>query len=483
MKAITMSYSKSYGKYGDLRYVFRASYKDPLDKEYKQIVRTFTVPKDVIGKTRKHNEFLLQCEQSINCEKEEILSKYKDGNYLRKQSEKIVFCDYAKQWIDDILVRDPESFHYHIDSLANLRFFQEHFKKLTLAEMTQKVVREFCDWLRVRTYKKYKVTSKMNIKKIIWDKGLTLYDVADACEMSIATIDEAAKIGASISIESAEKLCKFLDVKVSNCFDVVITEQLYSKSANNQVRWLLSSILGAAVKDGYIPINYASSEYIVPMTGVEKERICMKSQKEYMEFIKPIKEIENIRLKTILLISITLGPRVSEISGLSWPKIDLENKTIKINENVMDVHKHGLVKKGTKTPKSNRLIMIPDFLFDALVEYKQWWDNKKQTLGDAWLNNDYLFLNDEGRIITGNTINNWLKAYEQEHGFIRTTIHGIRHSVLSVLNNNKISRKSISKLAGHSNVATTDKYYINTFTEEDELVCDTLNNLLTEGLA
>ena len=65
MKAITMSYSESYGKYGDLRYVFRASYKDPLDKEYKQIVRTFTVPKDVIGKTRKHNEFLLQCEQSI----------------------------------------------------------------------------------------------------------------------------------------------------------------------------------------------------------------------------------------------------------------------------------------------------------------------------------------------------------------------------------------------------------------------------------
>ena len=76
MKAITMSYSKSYGKYGDLRYVFRASYKDPLDKEYKQIVRTFDVPKDVIGKTRRHNEFLLQCEQSINCEKEEILSKY-----------------------------------------------------------------------------------------------------------------------------------------------------------------------------------------------------------------------------------------------------------------------------------------------------------------------------------------------------------------------------------------------------------------------
>ena len=50
--------------------------------------------------------------------------------------------------------------------------------------------------------------------------------------------------------------------------------------------------------------------------------------------------------------------------------------------------------------------MIPDFLFDALVEYKQCWDNKKQTLGDAWLNNDYLFLNDEGRIITGHTINN-----------------------------------------------------------------------------
>lgn len=482
MKAITMSYSKSYGKYGDLRYVFRASYKDPLDKEYKQLVRTFSVPKDIIGTARKHKEFLLQCEQSINNEKEDILNKYKDGNYLRNQAKKIVFCDYAKQWIEDILVRTPNSYHYHTDSLANLRFFQEHFKKLTLAEMTQKVVREFCDWLRVRTYKKYKVTSKMNIKKIIWSKGLTLYDVTDACNMSIATIDEAAKIGASISIQSAEKLCKFLDVKVSNCFDVVITEQLYSKSANNQVRWLLSSILGAAVKDGYIPTNYASSDYIDPMTGVEKERVCIKSQKEYIEFIRPIKEIDNIRLKNILLISVTLGPRVCEISGLSWDKIDLENKTIMINKNVMDVYGHGMVIKDGKTASSNRLVLIPDILCESLVEYKKWWDKQKEELGDAWLNLNYLFLNDEGRIITGNTINNWVKAYEKENEFIRTTIHGIRHTVLSVLNNNKISRKSISKLAGHSNVATTDEYYINTLSEEDELVCNTLNSLVSEAL-
>ena len=275
MKGNTMCYYESKNEYDQVKIIFRASYKDPLTKKYKQIVRSFDVPDEIYTKTRKYKEFRLECENLVIKDKEQILNKYSDDNYLHEQAKKIVFCDYAKKYIDDMLIRNPMAYHYHTDCLSHLKVLENHFQKLTLSEITHKVVRDFCDWLRTRTYTKYKVVCKKLIKPIIKDKKMTLEYVSKSCNISISTLDEASKIGATIEYETAKKLCNFLNIKINEYYNITETICEFSKSANNKVRWLLSSILGNAVKEGYISVNYASSDYISPMTGTKNNRILI----------------------------------------------------------------------------------------------------------------------------------------------------------------------------------------------------------------
>lgn len=482
MKSNTMSYEYVKNKNSQNKVVFRASYKDPLTKKYKQIVRTFDVSQDIINKERKLKEYLLQCENLVIQEKENILNKYKDDYLLHEQAKKILFCDYAKQWIEDILVRSPMSYHYKTDCLSNFKILEEHFQKLTLTEMTHKVVKDFCDWLRVRTYTKCKAVCKKELKPLIKERKMTLDYVAKNCDICISTIDEASKIGSSVKYENAKVLCDFLKIPLNEYFSVSTTVCKYSKSSNNTMRWLVSSVLGDAVREGYISTNYASSEYISPMTGTKRVREQICSENEFRQFISHIKDVQDIRKRTIFMISSCFGLRVCEISGLSWDNINFFNKTIEINKNVMEIYRFGIVEKNTKTDSSNRKLYMPPCLEKCLIEYKNWWDKTNLELGDLWKNKNYLFINDKGNPIVGRIINKWLKEYEETYNLKKITIHGIRHAVLSTLNNSNINRKTISKIAGHSKVATTDDYYIDSFEESDILAINKIDEIISESI-
>ena len=93
------------------------------------------------------------------------------------------------------------------------------------------------------------------------------------------------------------------------------------------------------------------------------------------------------------------GLRVSEVFGLTWDDIDLENRTLTVNKNIVEKNQNGSTHGrhlsgkaktvwyfGTcKTPSSYRTIDIGNTLTTALKEFKKEQDNNKKEYGDTYM--------------------------------------------------------------------------------------------------
>ena len=119
------------------------------------------------------------------------------------------------------------------------------------------------------------------------------------------------------------------------------------------------------------------------------------------------------------------------------------------------IYGFGVITKGTKNESSARVISLPNNFVKLLKEYKIWWDNEKFLHGDLWLNTDRLFVRNDGKDMPNATIASWLKEFQEKNGLKRVTLHGLRHTNITMLIANGVDIKTVSARVGHSDIKTT----------------------------
>ncbi len=459
-------------KHGELSFELHCSGKDAYTKEYKVYVKRIKVPKELTGK-KEIEKFRLQCQVEYK-EKVEKLSK----GILSYEDKKISFCDYAEQWVERIMLYNKEAYNHYMHGKRNLTIYREHFGRFTLAEMTLPVIQNFCDWLCTRTYKKETIIVKESLRDVIKDKGFILKQVAEKCDIATNTLTLAIEEGKHIAKTTAEKLCKFLDVPINKYFNVISEDVPYSKTANKGLKVMLHTILSQAVKDGLIPINYASSEYTKKITGTVGKKKIFETQDEIHNFLDCLAKEPDIRKRVAFSIGLSLGLRGAEISGLSWQDIDFDKGTISINKNTIYTECFGVVTKGTKNKSSTRVINMPQTLINLLQEYYVWWLEEKQNHGDLWANTDKLFVQNSGKDMCNSTISVWLKKFEIQNDIKRVTLHGLRHTNITMQIVNGVDIKTVASRVGHSDVQTTLNIYSHCTNQSDKRASDIIEQLL-----
>ncbi len=461
-----------YNKRGELRFELHCSGKDPYTKKYKVYIKTFKVPNELTGK-KEVEKFRVQCQVDFKKEVEKL-----SAGILSYEDKKISFYDYAEQWVERLRLYHKESYNHYMHSKLNLKVFKEHFGRLTLAEMTLPVIRNFCDWLCTRTYKKEIIIVKESLRDVIKEKGLILKQVAEKCNIATNTLTLAIEKDKHIAKTTAEKLCKFLDVPINKYFTVICEDTPYSKAANKSLKSNLHTILGQAVKDGLIPKNYASKEYTNAISGTCGEKLIYESQEEIQQFLDCIEKEKDIRKQVAFSIGINLGLRGAEITGLDWNDINFDDGTVSINKNTIYVGGFGVVTKSTKNKSSTRTISAPQSLLNLLRRYKEWWNDEKLKHGDLWANTNKLFVQSDGKDMCNATISVWLKQFEEENNLKRVTIHGLRHTHITMLISNGLDIKTVASRVGHSNVQTTLNIYAHYTHQSDKKASDIIEQLL-----
>lgn len=233
----------------------------------------------------------------------------------------------------------------------------------------------------------------------------------------------------------------------------------YLKTINNQ----LSAIF-----------NYAVQYYDLKSNPCAKAGSMGKSKAEEMdfwtgeEFKKFIDSVMNKRLSYMAFMTLYwTGMRLGELLALTPKDVDLEKRTISITKSYQRLGKKDVI-TPPKTPKSKRVITIPEFLAADIKDYM-----------------DSLYdLQEEDRLfpITKYYLEHEMQRGIKESGVKRIRLHDLRHSHASLLIELGFSPLEIANRLGHEKVETTLNTYAHLYQNKQAKLADRLDSEYREDL-
>ena len=233
----------------------------------------------------------------------------------------------------------------------------------------------------------------------------------------------------------------------------------YLKTINNQ----LSAIF-----------NYAVRYYDLKSNPCAKAGSMGKSKAEEMdfwtgeEFRKFIDSVMNKRLSYMAFMTLYwTGMRLGELLALNPKDVDLEKRTISITKSYQRLGKKDVV-SPPKTPKSKRVITIPEFLATDIKDYMD-------SLYDLQ-ENDRLFP------ITKYYLEHEMQRGIKESGVKRIRVHDLRHSHASMLIELGFSPLEIANRLGHEKVETTLNTYAHLYPNKQTKLAERLDSEYREDL-
>lgn len=238
------------------------------------------------------------------------------------------------------------------------------------------------------------------------------------------------------------KLKKMCDIKASdirNWQNRLIKQgyaPTYLKSINNQ----LSALFNFAVR--YYDLKDNPCRKAGSIGKSRADEVNFWTKEEFKEFLPSMDKKVESRLAFMVLF--WTGIRVGELLALTYEDIDLNSKCITINKSFQRIKGRDVI-TPPKTPKSNRVITIPDFLVNEIKEYC-----------------DMLY-----GILPSERIFRFTKSFVEhemirgvkESGVKKIRVHDLRHSHASLLIEKNLPVLLIAERLGHEKIETTLNTY------------------------
>lgn len=240
---------------------------------------------------------------------------------------------------------------------------------------------------------------------------------------------------------------------------------------------ILHSILEYAVSQKFITENPCIGtiwKQDVEVDSTERDNyLSATDAKKLMELVAPY-SVFNTIIKLLLL----TGLRSGEALGLTWDKIDFENKTIFVDKTLTYVPGHYFL-STPKTPMSIRKIVIDDATVQMLQEHKIAQDKQKKIICSAWQEPEAVFTSATGHFYDRSLLNTQFRRFMNQHPELhRITIHGLRHTHASLLILAGENLDAISKHLGHASADITSRYYAHLMSEVQVRITQTISGVL-----
>jgi integrase len=167
-----------------------------------------------------------------------------------------------------------------------------------------------------------------------------------------------------------------------------------------------------------------------------------------------------------LIFAVVLAPRLGEVMGLRWTDVDVENRSIHIQQTVQRLRakiapngKAGYHIAEPKTEKSRRTIEIPELLLPILRRHRARQAEARLAAGSAWQNTGLVFTNQTGGPIDARALRAEFQSILSLANLPHMRIHDLRHSAATLLLAAGVPLHVVSRLLGHSTIALTSNTY------------------------
>ena len=326
-------------------------------------------------------------------------------------------CEALRDMIDDYYKRQSFGLHYSAS-------------KITVFELADKYTRQ-----------------RKNVKSSTQTGYRTVLNILKKDPFSDRTIDQVKTSDAKMWLISLQEV------------------QKKSYSTIHTIRGVLRPAFRMAVEDDLIPKNPFDFELskVIVNDSVTREAVSRKEERAFLEFTKQDKHFSKYYEAVYILFK--TGMRISEFCGLTLNDIDLKNKTVTIDHQLIRSSDMRYLIETPKTDAGNRTIPISDEVcecFRIIIENRK--KPRKEPVIEGY--SQFLFLDKNDMPMVAlhwekyfqHILQKYNKIYKQE--LPKITPHVCRHTYCSNMAKTGINPKTLQYLMGHSDISVT----LNTYT-------------------
>ena len=156
-----------------------------------------------------------------------------------------------------------------------------------------------------------------------------------------------------------------------------------------------------------------------------------------------------------VVLSVTTGLRTEELRALRWNEVDLD-----LDAGTVAVYRAVRVTADTKTPKSRRVLSLPQLAVRALGEHRARQADDRLLAGALWQGHDLVFASAIGTPLDRHNVLREFRKITQAAGLGTDWVpREMRHTFVSLLSSNGTALEDIADLVGHRGAATTETVY------------------------
>ncbi len=245
---------------------------------------------------------------------------------------------------------------------------------------------------------------------------------------------------------------------------------------NNTIRKhhvLLHTALGAAMRQGVVSENVTC--FVTPPVREQPQHRFYNSA----QLSELFRVSEGHPLEPALKLAGYLGLRRSEICGLKWKYVDLEEGVLTVCEVRTAVSGKALEKTPKSYASERRLAFRGNTDLETLLRrlHGEW--EEKHGADPEYDPEGYVAVTADGRPYQPDILCQRMAQFISASGLPPISLHGLRHSFASVANSQNVPMFNISKALGHSSTAVTSAVYMHLF---DDTVSDVVS-LVADAIA
>ena len=215
---------------------------------------------------------------------------------------------------------------------------------------------------------------------------------------------------------------------------------------------LLSSAYKMAIRNKMLRYNPCDA-VVIPKQ--KKPDITVLTRDEVDAFVDALDDT-TADLRVVYELALFCGLRRSEIMGLQNDDVNVLWRTISVTRTRHRMHCEDII-QDTKTERSRRIVSVPEFVMYDIVSLME--EHEK----DPYIENPFL-IQYASEPMRPDYAKRKIKEFTAEHGLPDVTLHGLRHTFATMLNNSgEFDIAEISAALGHSTINTTLGIYTHLF--------------------
>ena len=242
------------------------------------------------------------------------------------------------------------------------------------------------------------------------------------------------------------------------------------------LRGVLRGALGHAERTDLVTRNVAR---LARPPRIPRRRVSPLSVEQVRTFVAAI---AGDRLEALYLVALGVGLRQGEILGLRWSDVDLAAGTLTVRHALARIDGR-LVLVEPKSATSRRVVPLPAFVRDALVEHRLRQAAEPLPLRpvppDPFA--DLVFVTSHGTPLDGITITRRFQRILADAGLPHQRFHDLRHACASLLLAQGVPARVVMETLGHSEISLTLNTYSHVMPSVGREAAERMDQLLGAG--